>query len=108
MPIAFNNPSLIYTIYLPLILAALVCLLAFFLFRHALARRNVALLLALMLPIAASLFTFLLGTKTPVSTGIAATVSSWRGIWVFVSLPASVILGIIFAVLAYDALDPKS
>lgn len=108
MPISFNNLSLIYTVYLPLALAVFVGLVAFFSFRHVFARKNLAVILALVLPIVASLFTFLLGTKAPVSLGVSAIVSSWHGIWVFVSLPASVILGIIFAVLAYDALEPRN
>lgn len=107
MPISFNNLSLIYTVYLPLALAAMVALVWFFSFRHFVSRKNLALMLAVILPLVATLFTFLLSTKSPVPFGVAAIVSSWHTIWIFVSLPASVILGIIFAVLAYDALDPK-
>jgi hypothetical protein len=107
MPISFHNLSLIYSVYLPLLLACAIGLGVFFLFRKKIKRRHLAIIITLTLPAVATLFTFFLGYKTPFYFGISAIVSSWHSLWVFVTLPASIILGIILVVLTHDSSNPK-
>ncbi len=105
MPITLTNLSLVYSIYLPLAIASLICWLLFLAVRRRMKRNHLALTLALTLPAVVGMLSFVLGYKAPVSVGISAIVPYWHSIWLFVSFPASIILGVIFAVFAYDGYD---
>lgn len=103
MPITFGNLNLVYSVYVPLAIAALVGFVIFFSARNHMQRHRLAIILMIALPLVAGIFSFLLGYKTPLGFGVSAIVPYWHTIWFFVSFPASIVLGLIFAVFAFKS-----